>query len=66
MDQTKSNMFKGSGLGSTMSEHQTRLISSASGMERGKVFYRPMDWLGSCDPMTHYNYDPDSSSGLDD
>jgi hypothetical protein len=42
------------------------MISSASGMERGEVFYRPMDWLGSRDPMTHYNYAPDSSSGLDD
>jgi hypothetical protein len=30
------------------------LISSAFGTEEGKVFYRPTDWLGSCDPMTHY------------
>jgi hypothetical protein len=22
-------------------------------MERGKVFYRPTDWLGLRDPMTH-------------
>jgi hypothetical protein len=29
------------------------VISSASGMERGKVFYRPTDWLGLRDPMTH-------------
>jgi hypothetical protein len=42
------------------------LISSASGTERGEEFYGPMDWLGSCDPMTHYDYAPDSSSGLDD
>jgi hypothetical protein len=27
------------------------VISSASGKERGEVFYRPTDWLGSCDPM---------------
>jgi hypothetical protein len=25
-------------------------------MEEGEVFYGPTDWLGSCDPMTHYNY----------
>jgi hypothetical protein len=42
------------------------VISSASGMERGEVFYRPMDWLGSHDPMTHYDYASDSLSGLDD
>jgi hypothetical protein len=35
------------------------VISSASGMERGEVFCGLMDWLGSCDPMTH-------RSGLDD
>jgi hypothetical protein len=29
------------------------MISSASGTERGEVFYRPTDWLGSRDPMTH-------------
>jgi hypothetical protein len=34
------------------------VISSASGMERGEVFYGPTDWLGSCDPMTHYDYAP--------
>jgi hypothetical protein len=43
-----------------------QLISSASGMERGEVFYGLTDWLGSRDPMTHYDYTPDSSSGLDD
>jgi hypothetical protein len=37
------------------------VISSASGTERGEVFYGPTDWLGSCDPMTHYDYAPDSS-----
>jgi hypothetical protein len=42
------------------------VISSASGMERGEVFYRPTDWLGSRDPMTPGDYAPDSSSGLDD
>jgi hypothetical protein len=42
------------------------VISSASGMERGEVFYGPTDWLGSCDPMTHYDYAPDSSSRLND
>jgi hypothetical protein len=30
-----------------------KVISSASGMERGEVFYGPTDWLGSRDPMTH-------------
>jgi hypothetical protein len=34
------------------------VISSASGMERGEVFYGPTDWLGSRDPMTHYDYAP--------
>jgi hypothetical protein len=29
------------------------VISSASGTERGEVFYGPTDWLGSRDPMTH-------------
>ena len=43
-----------------------KLISSASGMERGEVFYGPTDKLGSRDPMTHYDYAPDSSLGLDD
>jgi hypothetical protein len=42
------------------------LSGSASGMERGEVFYGPTDWLGSHDSMTHYDYAPDSSSGLDD
>jgi hypothetical protein len=42
------------------------VISSASGMERGEVFHGPMDWLGSRDPMTHYDYAPDSLLGLDD
>jgi hypothetical protein len=27
-------------------------------MERGEVFYRPTDWLGSRDPMTPYNTRP--------
>jgi hypothetical protein len=47
-------------------ERACRVISSASGMERGEVFYGLTDWLGSPDPMTHYHYAPDSSSGLDD
>jgi hypothetical protein len=42
------------------------LISSASGTERGEVFYRPMDWLGSHDPMTHIRYTHGSLFGLDD
>jgi hypothetical protein len=42
------------------------LISSASGMERGEVFYRPTDWLGSHDPMTHIRYTRGSSTGLAD
>jgi hypothetical protein len=37
------------------------VISSASGIERGEVFYGPTDWLRSRNPMTHYNYAPDSS-----
>jgi hypothetical protein len=41
---------------------EAHLISSASGMERGEVFYGPTDWLGSYDPMTCYHYTPDSSS----
>jgi hypothetical protein len=49
-----------------INEVTDHLISSASGMERGEVFYGPTDWLRSCNLMTHYNYDPDSSSGLDD
>jgi hypothetical protein len=40
------------------------VISSAFGMGRGEVFYGPTDWLGSCDPMTHHDYAPDSYSGL--
>jgi hypothetical protein len=39
------------------------VISSASSMEGGEVFYGPTDWLGSCNPMTHYDYTPDSSFG---
>jgi hypothetical protein len=31
------------------------VISSASGMEEGEVFYGPTDWLRSCDPLTPYN-----------
>ena len=31
------------------------VISSASGTERGEVFYGPTDWLGSRDPMTPYD-----------
>jgi hypothetical protein len=42
------------------------VISSASGTEGGKVFYGPTDWLGSRDPMTHYDYASDLSPGLDD
>jgi hypothetical protein len=42
------------------------VISSASGTEGGEVFYRLTDWLGSRDPMTHYDYAPDSLFGLDD
>jgi hypothetical protein len=40
------------------------VISSASGTEGGKVFYGLTDWMGSHDPMTHYDYAPDSYSGL--
>jgi hypothetical protein len=43
--------------GTATSSTTLSLISSASGMERGEVFYGPTDWLGSHDPMTHYNYD---------
>jgi hypothetical protein len=43
-----------------------KLISSASSTEGGEVFYGLTDWLGSCDPMTHYDYAPDSLFGLDD
>jgi hypothetical protein len=42
------------------------VISSASGMERGEVFYGPTDWLGSRDPMTHVRYTRGSLFGLDD
>jgi hypothetical protein len=42
------------------------VISSASGMERGEVFYGPTDWLGSRDPMTPVRYTRGSSTGLDD
>ena len=42
------------------------VISSASGTERGEVFYGPMDWLGSPDPMTHIQYTRGSLFGLDD
>jgi hypothetical protein len=42
------------------------VISSASGTEGGEVFYGPTDWLGSHNPMTHYDYTPDSLLGLDD
>jgi hypothetical protein len=43
-----------------------QMISSASGMERGEVFYGPTDWLGSRDPMTHIQYARGSSTGLAD
>jgi hypothetical protein len=42
------------------------VISSASGMERGEVFYGLTDWLGSHDPMTHVRYTRGSLLGLDD
>ena len=42
------------------------LISSASGMERGEVFYGPTDWLGSRDPMTPYDTRMAHQLGLDD
>jgi hypothetical protein len=42
------------------------VISSASGTERGEVFYGPTDWLGSHDPMTHIRYTRGSPFGLDD
>jgi hypothetical protein len=42
------------------------LISSASGMERGEVFDRPTDWLGSRDPMTPYDTRVAHRLGLDD
>jgi hypothetical protein len=42
------------------------LISSISSTERGEVFYGPMDWLGSRDPMTPVRYTHGSSTGLDD
>jgi hypothetical protein len=42
------------------------VISSASGMERGEVFYGPTDWLGSRDPMTHTRYTRGSSTELAD
>jgi hypothetical protein len=40
------------------------VISSAFGKERGEVFCGPTDWLGSCNPMTPYDYASDSYSGL--
>jgi hypothetical protein len=42
------------------------VISSISSTERGEVFYGPMDWLGSHDPMTPVRYTHGSSTGLDD
>jgi hypothetical protein len=42
------------------------VISSASGMERGEVFYGPTDWLGSRDPMTPIQYTRGSPTGLAD
>jgi hypothetical protein len=42
------------------------LISSASGTERGEVFYGPTDWLGSRDPMTRIRYTCGSSTELAD
>jgi hypothetical protein len=42
------------------------MISSASGTERGEVFYGPTDWLGSRDPMTHLRYTCGSLIGLAD
>jgi hypothetical protein len=38
------------------------VISSASGMERGEVFYGPTDWLGSHDPLTPVRYTHGSCS----
>jgi hypothetical protein len=47
-----------------MTNHaRSTLISSASGMEGGKVFCGPMDWLGSRDPMTHYASDSSTWTG---
>jgi hypothetical protein len=42
------------------------VISSISSTERGEVFYGPMDWLGSRDPMTHVRYTRGSLFGLAD
>jgi hypothetical protein len=42
------------------------LISSASGLERGEVFYGPTDWLGSRDPLTPVRYTRGSLFGLVD
>jgi hypothetical protein len=42
------------------------VIRSISSTERGEVFYRPTDWLGSCDPLTHIQYTRGSSTGLAD
>ena len=42
------------------------VISSISSTERGEVFYRPTDWLGSRDPLTPVRYTRGSSFGLDD
>ena len=45
---------EGFGLGIAL-ELEGSVISSASGTERGEVFYGPTDWLGSRDPMTPYD-----------
>jgi hypothetical protein len=42
------------------------VISSISSMERGEVFYRPTDWLGSHDPLTPVRYTHGSLFGLAD
>jgi hypothetical protein len=46
--------------------HTATVISSASGMARGEVFYGPTDWLGSRDPMTPVRYTRGSLTGLTD
>jgi hypothetical protein len=56
---------EGFGLGIAL-ELEGSVISSASGTERGEVFYGPTDWLGSHDPMTPVRYTHGSSTGLDD
>jgi hypothetical protein len=43
-----------------------RVISSASGLERGEVYYRPTDWPGSRDPLTPVRYTRGSSFRLAD